>query len=214
MPQIRTTPPPSVRKVPLLNPSVTILILGLLTESVALYLMVIMGTRDQFKKRLIAEGKWNAFNEYRENLKRQGYSDSEASKEARAVFQESSPADQLQSPGTASAGNSGAADRLVSIDTFAGKSNVSARKVVQWVFDHIDVTDIGPEDAPSGGAWSLLTRIRKYPDLLKEFYRTIWAKMLPTRSEIEAREKFEDDGRQQLDIIDKLQRAARQEDAR
>ena len=160
-----------------------------------------MENKKLLREKLKRTGYWDAYVEFREELKRQGHSPRDADKEARAKF----------SPLADAGPRDDSSDSAVCADVFAGRANVSARKVVQWVFNHIDVEDIGPEDAPSAGAWSLLARLRKYPDLLKEFYRTIWAKMLPTRSEIEAREKFEDDGREQLDIIDKLARAREHE---
>ena len=163
-----------------------------------------MESKEQFKSRLKTEGRWNEFIDYRESLKANGIDPKEAWARAREKFQPGSEgpgkADSPDDPGMASGGG-------VSSSNFADKQPVSARQVVQWVFDNIDVDDVEPGDAPSSGAWSFLQRVRKHPDLLKEFYRSIWAKMLPTRSEIEAREKFEDDGRQQLHLIEQIRRA-------
>ena len=159
-----------------------------------------METKKEFKARLEKNGHWEEFVKYREKLKAGGLSAKDAWAKARQDFR----------PGTGegidNTGNSDGIDSIV-LDTFEGKPAASARQIVQWVFDHIDVTDIQPEDAPSPGAWSFLQRVRQYPELLKEFYRSIWAKMLPTRSEIEAREKFEDDGREQLHLIDQIRQA-------
>jgi len=163
-------------------------------------------TKEQFKNRLKNEGRWNDFIQYREKLKAGGLDAKSAWAKARQKFgpesyrapmAEADPDDDT----VLSAGDT------VCMDDFCDKPPVTARAVVQWVFDHIDIADVKPQDAPSSGAWSFLQRVRTYPDLLKEFYRTIWAKMLPTRSEIEAREKFEDDGREQLHLIEQIQRA-------
>lgn len=165
-----------------------------------------MESKDQFKTRLKNEGRWDEFISYREQLKADGLEAKEAWTQARQKFPSEPLAVSLvesvcdDDPVEPDGGD-------VCIGDFCGKGPVSARAVVQWVFDNIDVADVKPEDAPSSGAWSFLVRVRTYPDLLKEFYRSIWAKMLPTRSEIEAREKFEDDGREQLHLIDQIQRA-------
>ena len=165
-----------------------------------------METKEQFKSRIKNEGRWDDFINYRERLKASGLDAKSAWAKARQKFQ--------PTPDGASMAESDADDDpvlpagdIVCLDVFADKPSVTARAVVQWVFDHIDITDVKPEDAPSSGAWSFLQRVRSYPDLLKEFYRTIWAKMLPTRSEIEARERFEDDGREQLHLIEQIRRA-------
>ena len=163
-----------------------------------------MESKEQFKSRLKTEGRWNEFIDYRESLKANGLDPKEAWSRAREKFQPGSgPADNdpVAADGHVLSGHG------VSLDDFSGKQPVSARQVVQWVFNHIDVDDVEPGHAPSAGAWSFLQRVRKHPDLLKEFYRSIWAKMLPTRSEIEAREKFEDDGRDQLHLIEQIRRA-------
>jgi len=163
-----------------------------------------MESKKDLKIRLINEGRWDDFILYREQLKAKGEDAKSAWAKARQKFSPESyraPVDESDSADDSvlPAGNS------VCMDDFCDKPPVTARAVVQWCFDHIDIEDAKPEDAPSSGAWSLLQRVRMHPDLLKEFYRTIWAKMLPTRSEIEAREKFEDDGRQQLHLIDQIE---------
>lgn len=165
-----------------------------------------MESKESFKNRIKREGRWDEFIEYREQLKADGLDAQSAWEQARAKFE---PVPDT----TAVAEGAGADDPVLSVGDgvcladFQDKPPVTARAVVQWVFDHIDIADVRPEDAPSSGAWSFLQRVRTYPDLLKEFYRSIWAKMLPTRSEIEAREKFEDDGREQLHLIEQIQRA-------
>lgn len=98
---------------------------------------------------------------------------------------------------------------LLDPGVFAGKGAVSERKIIQWVFENLDV-DVEPASAPSAGAWSLLNSIRKDEQLRLEFYKGIWAKLLPTKQQLEAAERFTDDGRDVFEIIDKL-RAASQE---
>lgn len=165
-----------------------------------------MESKEQFKTRLKDEGRWDEFIQCREKLKADGMPAKDAWYEARQKFGPESyraPAaeDNCDDDSVLPAGD------IVCMEVFADKPSVTARAVVQWVFDSIDIKDVRPEDAPSSGAWSFLQRVRTYPDLLKEFYRSIWAKMLPTRSEIEARERFEDDGREQIHLIDQIIKA-------
>ena len=161
-----------------------------------------MESREEIRARLKREGRWSDFVELRESLKADGVSPKDAWKQAIEKFQLLS---QEQLNEKQNKNNSGG----ISLAQFDSKTKVSARQVVEWVFDHIDVEDVTPEMAPSPGAWSFLQRVRKHPDLLKEFYRSIWSKMLPTKSEIESSRKFEDDGREQIKLIDKVERASR-----
>ncbi|AQT69197.1 hypothetical protein STSP2_02384 [Anaerohalosphaera lusitana] len=143
-----------------------------------------METKEQFKKRLKSEGRWDEFIKLREGLKRDGLSPKEAWAKARREFEpdfESVPV--ADNCGGCDSGDGAGMDSGDGIrrETFAAKPNVTARAVVQWVFDHIDVADVRPEDAPSSGAWSFLPRVRTYPKLLKEFYRSIWAKRQSNR---------------------------------
>jgi len=167
---------------------------------------IIMESKEQLKTRLKQEGRWNEFIGYREKLKADGMPAKDAWYEARQKFGPESYRAEVAED-NCDDDSVVPDDDIICMDVFADKPSVTARAVVQWVFDHIDIKGVKPQDAPSAGAWSFLQRVRSYPDLLKEFYRTIWAKMLPTRSEIEARERFEDDGREQLHLIDQIQRA-------
>lgn len=166
-----------------------------------------METRKQFKARLQESGLWEDFLARREELQADGNTATTANKIARSEFGPADDEEPEKKPKSKPKRKPPVKVESVPADVFADRPSVSARKVVQWVFNSIDLDDLKPEDAPSAGAWSLLMRLRRYPDLLKEFYRTIWSKMLPTRSEIERTERFEDDGREQLDIIDKLERS-------
>lgn len=161
-----------------------------------------MESREEIRARLKREDRWNEFVELRESLKADGVSPKAAWQQA---LEEFPPLSKEQINEKQNESNTGG----ISLAQFDSKTKVSARTVVEWVFDHIDVEDVTPEMAPSPGAWSFLQRIRKYPDLLKEFYRSIWSKMLPTKSEIESSRKFEDDGREQINLIDRVERASR-----
>ncbi len=158
-------------------------------------------TRDEFKTRLKREGKWNEFLELREKYKQDGHEAKVAYAMAMEPFAGAgdSPAD--DQPDDADGGGS------VLLEQFAGKDKASSLVVVEWVFDNIDMLDVTPDMAPSAGAWSLLLRVRRHPDLLKEFYRSIWVRILPSKTGIEQLQRFADDGREQLGLISRIERA-------
>lgn len=81
---------------------------------------------------------------------------------------------------------------------------VSPRQAVEWAFENLCVDDVKPGDAPSPGAWALLIGARQSGLSLKQFFDT-WAKLLPTKTQIEQQDRFTDDGSVVLDLIDKVE---------
>jgi hypothetical protein len=69
---------------------------------------------------------------------------------------------------------------------------------VAWVYNALGMADSGsPVDlgaAPSPGAAGLLRRCLQDAAMRDLFYKQIFTRMLPTRSETEARARLEDDG--------------------
>jgi len=156
-------------------------------------------TREALKARLKRQNQWDEFLELREHYKQQGYE----AKAAYAMAMEKFPPDQPPAVDDGAAADSGS----VRLEQFAGREKTSTLAIVEWVFDNIDMLDVTPDMAPCAGAWSLLLRVRKHPDLLKEFYRSIWVRILPSKTEIEQLQRFADDGREQLTLIDRIQQA-------
>lgn len=76
---------------------------------------------------------------------------------------------------------------------FAGKK-VATVKVVEWVASNMQVEDVCPKDAPSSEAWGMLVWARRSPVNESQFWGTIYAKLLPSRSAIEAEQRYSDDG--------------------
>lgn len=75
-----------------------------------------------------------------------------------------------------------------------GGRKVSTIKVVEWVASNLQVEDVSPSDAPSSEAWGMLVWARRSPVNESQFWGTIYAKLLPSRSAIEAEQRYADDG--------------------
>jgi len=88
---------------------------------------------------------------------------------------------------------------------FAGKK-VATVKVVEWVASNMQVADVSPADAPSSEAWGMLVWARRSPVNESQFWGTIYAKLLPSRSAIEAEQRYSDDGIRMEDTVDRLLR--------
>jgi hypothetical protein len=76
---------------------------------------------------------------------------------------------------------------------FAGKK-VATVKVVEWVASNMQVADVIPSDAPSSEAWGMLVWARRSPVNESQFWGSIYAKLLPSRSAIESEQRYSDDG--------------------
>lgn len=81
------------------------------------------------------------------------------------------------------------------------------RQIAEWVFNHhlVPLHEIAADDVPSMGALSLLKWVRSSPANYSEFIRSIWSKMLPTRSQIETEGRFADDGRKQFSLLSEFE---------
>ena len=88
----------------------------------------------------------------------------------------------------------------------APKKPAGAAPVAQWVFDNIDVPAnmIDRDTIPSTGAVGLLNWVRADEKNKGEFYKTIWSKTLPSKTEIDATSRFNDDGREVMSVIDRV----------
>lgn len=89
--------------------------------------------------------------------------------------------------------------------TFAGKK-ASERDCVRWVLDNFLVEDVTPEDAPSAFAWTYLclARDRERPKVSENLFSDTIERLLPTKTQLETSEKFVDDGRTQMQALDRL----------
>ena len=88
---------------------------------------------------------------------------------------------------------------------FAGKPEADVRSILLWVFESVDVADVTPAMAPSAGAWSLLSCVRKWPEFRQEFYRHMFPRLLPSRSQLETEARFKDSGHETIrELIERV----------
>lgn len=80
------------------------------------------------------------------------------------------------------------------------------RTEVEWVSRHILIPpeSIKPDSVPSSSAVALLVWARQEKS---EFYRGVYAKIMPKQSEVDREARFKDDGRKVTDIIDQVRRS-------
>ena len=88
---------------------------------------------------------------------------------------------------------------------------VSENEKLRWIFENMQVEGVKPEDAPSAGAWALLEELRKDNEQRRDFYKSLWPKLL-TKEDIEKSGKLQDDGRDVIELIKRLQKALPEEE--
>ena len=190
-------------------------------------------TNEQFAKRknkvaqraeLVERGLWDAFVKRREALKAGGMDAPEAWAKA---FEEvtNGTVDDVGGGGSGSPGGnggddpdgragasvpgpvdqSGAPDSVgrVAAEVFEGRT-CSITKTVEWVAKQMMVADPRAEDAPSMEAWSMLSWARRSNQNEAQFWGQIWAKMMPSKQQLEAAERLSDDGSSVLELIERV----------
>jgi hypothetical protein len=58
---------------------------------------------------------------------------------------------------------------------------------------------------PSKGAVGLLKWVQTSPSNSATFYSQIWSKLMPTRQQLDAEARFSDDGKEELEILARLE---------
>ena len=81
--------------------------------------------------------------------------------------------------------------------------NASENEKLRWIFENMQVDGLVPESAPSAGAWALLQELRKDGDQRRDFYKTLWPKLL-TKEESDGGSRLQDDGKEVIDLIKRL----------
>jgi len=93
-------------------------------------------------------------------------------------------------------------------EQFAGKKPRNMRERIEWVWGNLDIVDIKPEDAPDSQSWFLLSWAKTAAGKT-EFCRSFVARLLPSKNSAEEEDKFFDDGRRVLEIIERVERESR-----
>lgn len=100
-------------------------------------------------------------------------------------------------------------------ETFEGK-DCSEQEAVRWVADNLAVEMVNVEHAPSARAWGLLNWVRQDTDNEKDFWKSIYPKLAPPKSDvqIEASEAKTAGKTKEpvVDIIERFERAMQDHD--
>ena len=76
---------------------------------------------------------------------------------------------------------------------------------INWIYNHLMISDIKPEDAPSPGAWAHLQYHRSTEAAMDEFFTKVYPRLIPAKGVIQKmQDLFHDDGRTTFDLLDRL----------
>lgn len=95
-----------------------------------------------------------------------------------------------------------------SLAQFDGKMSANARTAIEWVASVLNLKGVKAKDAPSAMAWNLYQHFNQNTSAQADFWRAIWPKVVPSKSELDKQEQFRDDGREVLKLIDEIERIA------
>jgi len=73
-----------------------------------------------------------------------------------------------------------------------------------WIYNNIAIRDVKPADAPSAGAYAHLKFIQNSNDNKVDFFTKVYPRIIPSKSQVENLTKFNDDGRANLDLLDRI----------
>ncbi len=76
---------------------------------------------------------------------------------------------------------------------------------INWIYNHLMIADVKPEDAPSPGAWAHLQYHKSSTEAMAEFFTKVYSRLIPSKSTIQKMEdKAHDDGRTTFSLLDRL----------
>lgn len=93
-----------------------------------------------------------------------------------------------------------------------GKPPVSKVKALDWAVSHARIGGVQAKDALDGTSWTLLLLARSSLSNLSSVLQ-LWAKTLPTRTQIEQQDRFKDDGRELTGLIQTMLSVREDEDS-
>jgi len=183
------------------------------------------GVPPEIKEQLKAEGKWESFLAYRDQLKSEGYKPKQAREAAILEFTQneevpvscsgpaaesaplagltplvsSSPPEYKTAAGSLASVPSGS----VNLADFEGKSSGEA-DIIRWVARFMEIEDVSPSDCPDPIAWNMLVHCRKFPAAKNEFWRNTYPKLLPSKSQLEEVKSDDYDGKSMVEVIEQI----------
>lgn len=76
---------------------------------------------------------------------------------------------------------------------------------MRWVARNIDVHEPDPYECPDPFAWTMLRQCREDPGFVRFFVEKLWAKLIPSRSQLDQVAPKALDGQAQLELIDRIE---------
>lgn len=88
------------------------------------------------------------------------------------------------------------------------RSSANKREVVEWVAQALARPgEVSLRQAPCAEAWGLYKWASSDESHESEFWKGMYSKLLPTRSQVEVENTYRDDGRRKLEILDRVLRS-------
>jgi hypothetical protein len=193
-----------------------------------------METKGKFRERIRREGREAEYIARREALKKQGMSPKEAHVKAAEEFPPMANGSEKESTNGhgeqqgdnqtenqrkpmplpilfSSSVASGIAPGPVrpTVEMFRDKKPISIIECIRWVAENLAIEDVTPEMAPSAGAWAMLETARFTMDSRNDFYKNLFSKLIPAKTQLDDAERFSDDGRKQFNILGRIEEARR-----
>ena len=97
--------------------------------------------------------------------------------------------------------------QIVSRDKFIQEGpKLSRLEEIRWIYNHINIENVGPEEAPNPGCWGELMEIQENQDLRRDFYNKHVPRLV-AEDEKDKGNRFKDDGSDLLDFITEIREA-------
>ena len=95
---------------------------------------------------------------------------------------------------------------MYELSEFGDKAAASLDPIgdLTWIYNNLAILDVGPEDAPSPGAFAYLKWVQRSEENRIDFFTKVYPRIIPSKSQIENMGKFHDDGRSNFRILEQL----------
>ena len=144
------------------------------------------------KSRIVAAGRWEQYNNLKYKFINDGLDKKVAEQKALMEVERPHPA---------------GGDPYKRLVLAVPAGHCSEREAAHFVFEHVSVpaAEIEPSAVPSRGAVGLLKWVQTSPSNQTAFYATIWMKLMPTKSQLDAEARYSDDGIRSIELLDRLE---------